>query len=86
MNSDFTLKHRLDTAFFQIIDLEPGQRKDLQHMWRYARQVWNKLDIEMITCRRTNKLSPLYKDLEADLRTRLETIEQYLTFATLLTK
>lgn len=86
MEPDFTLKHRLDVAFFQIIDLDVAHRKDLMTMWRPAKHVWSKMDQEMITCRRNNKLSPAYKDLEADLQARIETIEQYLTFATLLTK
>jgi hypothetical protein len=86
MDANLTLKHRIDTAFFQIIDLAPAHRKDLQTMWRVARGRWNELDIELITCRKQNKHTPKYQELEMDLVKRLDLIEQYLTFATLLTK
>jgi hypothetical protein len=86
MDANVTLKHRIDTAFFQIIELSPAHRKDLQTMWRVARSRWNELDIELIVCRKQNKHTPKYQEIEADLIERLDTIEQYLTFATLLTK
>lgn len=86
MESNITLKHRLDTSFFQIIGLEPTQRRDLQHMWRHARNVWDLMDQEMVQCRRQNKHTPKYQDFERQLVDALENIEQYLTFATLLTK
>jgi hypothetical protein len=85
MELNVTLKHRIDTAFFQIIDLDPLQRKDLQRMWRVARSRWNDLDIELINCRRQNRCTPKYRDIETDLLERMETIEQYITFG-LLTK
>lgn len=87
MDPDFTLKHRLDTAFFQIIGLPTGeQRQDLHHMWRHAKNVWNLMDQEMIHCRRVKKPTVKYQELEQQLIEFMETIEQYLTFATLLTK
>ena len=86
MESNVALKHRIDSAFFQIIDLAPMHRKDLQTMWGVARGRWNELDIELITCRKQNKQTPKYRELETELIERLELIEQYLTFATLLTK
>ena len=86
MESDFTLKHRLDVAFFQIIGLEINQRKDLQHMWRHARNIWDLMDQEMVQCRRVNKPTVKYQELEQQLTEFMETIDQYLTFATLLTK
>lgn len=85
MDANLTLKHRIDTAFFEIIRCDPIQRQDLQRMWRVARSKWNELDIELVTCRRQNKLTPKYQEIEADLLERLDTIEKYLTFA-LLTK
>jgi hypothetical protein len=85
MELNVTLKHRIDTAFFQIIELAPIQRADLQRMWRVARSQWNELDIELINCRRQNRCTPKYRDIETDLLERMETIEQYITFG-LLTK
>lgn len=81
LNSE--LKHRIDTAFFEIISCDPVQRKDLQKMWRQARSKWNELDIELIACRRQNKHTPKYQELESDLLERMDTIEKYLTFALL---
>lgn len=86
MESDITLKRRIDTAFFQIIELPAWHRKDLQTLWRGARAKWNELDIELIACRKQNKHTVKYQELEKDLVERLDLIEQYLTFATLLTK
>jgi len=85
MELNVALKHRIDTAFFQIIGLPPLHRKDLQKMWRVARGQWNELDIELITCRRQNRCTPKYREIELDLENRVDAIEQYLTFATLLT-
>ena len=83
MESNSTLKHRIDTAFFQIIELDPIQRRDLQKMWRVARSKWNELDYELITCRKLNRTTIKFQELEKDLVERLEVIEQYLTFALL---
>ena len=85
MESDSTLKQRLDTVFFQIIDIPPGMREDMRRLWRPARELWNELDKELVECRRINKHTIKYKELEQDLLTRLDIMEQYLTFATLLT-
>lgn len=85
MELNVTLKHRLDVAFFQIIDLDPGQRRDLQHMWRHAKNLWNLMDQEMIQCRRQHKPTPKYQEFEQQLMSALDTIESYITFG-LLTK
>ena len=87
MELNITLKHRLDVSFFQIIGLPTGeQRQDLHHMWRNARNLWNLMDQEMVQCRRSRKHTVKYIEFEQKLIDALETIEQYLTFATLLTK
>ena len=84
MGSDSTLKHRLDTIFFQIIQLPPGMREDMRRFWRPARSLWDELDKELVECRRLHKPTVKYQDIEQDLRNRLDTMEQYITFATLL--
>lgn len=83
MELNLTLKHRIDTAFFQIIDMHPVQRRDLQKMWRVTRSKWNELDYELINCRKQNKVTPKYTEIEADILERLELIEQYITFGLL---
>lgn len=85
MESDSTLKTRLDVIFFQIINLPPGMREDMRRLWRPARALWDELDKEMIECRRHNKPTIRYREIEQDLGARLDLMEQYLTFATLLT-
>jgi len=85
MDANLTLKHRLDTAFFQIIDLDPSQRKDLQHLWRNASNIWNLMDQEMVQCRRQHKPTAKYQEFEQKFIEAIETIERYITFG-LLTK
>ena len=85
MESNSTLKHRLDTIFFQIIQLPPGMREDMRRLWRPARALWDELDRELVECRRLNKPTARYSDIEQDLHNRLDIMEQYITFATLLT-
>lgn len=85
MESNSSLKHRLDTIFFQIIHLPPDMREDMRRLWRPARALWNELDKELVECRRYDKPTVRYREIETDLLTRIELMEQYITFATLLT-
>jgi len=85
MDNNQDLKRRLDHIFFQIIHISPGMREDMRRMWRPARELWNRLDQELVECRRLNKHTVRYQDIETDLISRLDTMEQHLTFATLLT-
>ena len=85
MKSDSTLKHRLDTIFFQIIQILPGMREDMRRLWRPARALWDELDKELVECRKLNKPTVRYQEIEQDLNNRLEIMDQYITFATLLT-
>jgi hypothetical protein len=86
MEHNSELKHRLDTAFFRIIELAQGeQRRDLQHMWRHARNMFDLMDQELVQCRRNRKYTTQYKEFETQVLESLETIESYITFATLLT-
>jgi hypothetical protein len=85
MKLDSTLKQRLDTIFFQIIHIPPGMREDMRRLWRPARALWTELDKELVECRRLNKSTVRYQDIQKDLQNRLEIMEQYITFATLLT-
>jgi hypothetical protein len=84
MESDSTLKHRLDVIFFQIIEIAPNMREDMRRLWLPARALWDELDKELVECRRHNKPTVRYQEIEQDLRDRLDTMEQYITFATLL--
>lgn len=85
MQSDSTLKARLDNVFFQIIHIPAGMREDMRRLWRPARALWDELDRELVKCRRHNKPTVRYREIEQDLRNRLDIMEQHITFATLLT-
>jgi hypothetical protein len=85
MESDSTLKPRLDNVFFQIINLPSDMREDMRRLWRPARALWDELDKELVKCRRHNKPTIRYQEIEQDLQIRLDIMEQYITFATLLT-
>jgi hypothetical protein len=85
MKSDSALKTRLDNIFFHTIQLNPGMREDMRRLWRPARALWDDLDRELVNCRRHNKPTVRYREIEQDLLNRLDIMEQYITFATLLT-
>ena len=85
MDHNSELKKRLDTTFFQIVELRIPNRGDIMKIWRTAKNLYSEMDKELVQCRRANKLSPKYQELETNLIESLDTIEQYLTFATLLT-
>ena len=85
MNHNSVLKHRLDTSFFQIIEITLPTRGDIMQMWRTARLQFDLMDQELVQCRRANKFTPKYIKQEQILLEILDTIEQHITFATLLT-
>jgi len=77
-NSDY--KHRIDQAFFAIIQVRPDQREDLRRMWRATRNLWDQLDIELINCKRLHKVTPKYAELETELSQCLLTLEGYISW------
>jgi hypothetical protein len=81
-----TPKHRLDAIFFQIVQISPHLREDMRRMWRPARAQWDELDKELVECRRLNKPTVRYREIQQDLDNRLNIMEQHITFATLLTR
>ena len=81
MDHDRDLKHRIDEAFFQINrEMPPGQREDLRRMWRHIRDLWTQMDIELVNCRKNNKKTPKYIDLETECGKCLLTLESYITW------
>ena len=80
MEPDADLKYRIDQAFFNIIEVRPDMREDLRRMWRHVRDLWNQLDQELVNCRRLNKTTALYSELEIGLRESLENLEGYITW------
>lgn len=80
MQHDLELERRIDEAFFSIVKLPPGQREDLRRMWRHCGNLWKQMDIELVNCRRNNRATPRYKELEAECVKTLETVEGYITW------
>ena len=78
-----TLKYRLDTLYFQIIDIHPNKRGDLKRIWKHAQKLWSDLDKEMVNCRRINKLTAHYISINDAMLESFDTLEQYLVWAKL---
>jgi uncharacterized membrane protein YqiK len=75
---------RLDAAF-RTIAIVSGQYKiELMRLNANAHRLHSQIGQEMINCRRTQRASIKYKELVASLETVIETMEQYLIMATLL--
>lgn len=78
------LKNRIDQLYFKILEVSPHQRNDLKRMWTHAREIWAEIDKEMVVCRRLGKETSKKKELNQKLEESLTTLEQYLTWAKLL--
>jgi hypothetical protein len=84
MEHDKDLKSRIDEAFFAIKDLRPDQREDLRRMWRHIRDLWMYMDMEMVNCRKIDKKTPKYQELESKCIESLTNLESYISWAHLL--
>ena len=78
------LKNRIDQLYFKILEVSPHQRNDLKRMWKHAREIWSEIDMEMVVCRRLGKETTKKKELTEKLEESLTAVEQYLTWAKLL--
>jgi hypothetical protein len=58
--------------------------RDLKKIWKNCSELWIEMSREDINCRRLNRKTVEYQELEQQLISGLELLEQYLTFATLL--
>jgi hypothetical protein len=83
---DLTLKQRLDDTFFQILrlPLDADKVRDLKRVWKNCSEIYQEMSRESINCRRTGRDTPRMQDLKARLSDGIDTLEQYLVFATLL--
>jgi hypothetical protein len=83
---DLDIKQRLDDTFFNIVRLPMDAEKvrDLTKIWKNCCQTWKEMSQEDVTCRRLGRKTPKYLDLEKELKDGLDLLEQYLTFASLL--
>ena len=83
---DLDVKRRLDDTFFNIVRLPMDVEKvrDLKKIWKNCSETWADMSREDINCRRLGKKTPHYLDLEKQVLEGLELLEQYLTFASLL--
>lgn len=80
------LRIRLDAAYGQMQATDPKLKHDLSRMYTNALSIWASMSIELIVCRRVKKFTRRYSELETAFVAAVDIMEQYLTFATLLTK
>lgn len=53
-------------------------------MWKTVDSIYNEMDREMVECRRKNKLTLKYTELEAQLQKAQLNLEKRMTFALLI--
>jgi hypothetical protein len=82
MNPD--IKYRLDQAYFTIVKLPGDQFTDLKRIWKNCYTIQREISKEEVNCRRLGKNTVQYTELEAKLLETLDTLEKYITLATLL--
>jgi hypothetical protein len=83
---DLDIKQRLDDTFFNImrLPLDAEKVRDLRKIWKNCSETWKEMSQEDVACRRLGRKTPRYLDLETELKDGLTLLEQYLTFASLL--
>ena len=56
-------------------------RQDLTRMLDHCVRLWNKMDSELVECRRLNRYTALYQSVEAQYVEQLRTVSRYLVWA-----
>lgn len=59
-------------------------RSTLYKFYRTCRQIYTEMDKEMVNCRRRDKLTQKYTELEAQFLEAVNTFEQWTVMATLM--
>lgn len=78
------LENRVNELFFKIIACKPQHQRDLRRMWRVSKDIITEISKEDVQCRRLGKDTPKKLELQQKLEESVNTLEQYLMFATLL--
>lgn len=58
--------------------------KDLYKIWKNCVNLYTELDKELVNCRRMNRHTAKYLELESKLNTSIEQFDQLVTFSKLL--
>lgn len=59
-------------------------RSQLFKLWKNCVNIRTEMDKELVTCRRYNRVTPKYTELENQLNEGIQNFEQWVTFARLL--
>jgi hypothetical protein len=59
-------------------------RNTLWKFYNNCRKVWTEMDKEFVVCRRHNRITPKYTELEAKLRECVSEFDQWITMAALI--
>ena len=78
------IENRVNELFFKIIACKQQHQRDLKRMWRACKDLLTEISKEEVTCRRLGKDTPKKLELIEKLNESVNTLEQYLMFATLL--
>jgi hypothetical protein len=78
------IENRVNELFFKIIACKQEHQRDLKRMWRGCKDLLTEISKEDVTCRRLGKDTPKKLELIEKLNESVNTLEQYLMFATLL--
>jgi hypothetical protein len=75
---------RIDELFFKIITCKQEHQRDLKRLWHRCKDIITEISREDVICRRKGRDTVRKLELVAELDEAINTLEQYLVFATLL--
>lgn len=78
------IENRVNELYFKVIACKPEHQRDLKRMWRVCKDIITEISREDVTCRRLGKDTPKKLELIQKLEESVNTLDQYLMFATLL--
>lgn len=74
----------INELYFKILALPPQVQRDLKRFWRVSKDLLNEISKEDVACRRLGKDTPKKQELVQKLDESVNTLEQYLMFASLI--
>ena len=79
------IRDKLDECLHALQSTEDMRAKTA--LWKFyntTRIIWVEMDKEMVECRRRNRVTPKYTELQAKFNECINNFEQWTTFAKLL--
>ena len=78
-------KHKLSTMLETVHGMQDIRaRSELFKIYKNCSNVYTEMDKEMVNCRRTNRVTPKYTELEARYAESITIFEQWTVMATLM--